>query len=90
LPIQIALRYIRLCIAKYIALLEDDVDYEESFEVWSQAPFSEVKRQRRIFFTKCRKIAGPREKRLSAWSAEDGVNITDDTDTMRRKIENLD
>lgn len=66
------------------------LDYEGSFEIWDQTPFSEFKRQHRMFFIKCRKIEGPGGERLPAWSPNDGVNITDDTDTMRRKIEGLD
>lgn len=66
------------------------LDYEGSFQVWEQTPFSELKRQHRVFFIKCRKIRGPHGERLPAWSPEDGVNLTDDTDTIRRKIEDLD
>jgi hypothetical protein len=65
-------------------------DYEGSFRVWDQTPFSEFKRQNRIVFIKGSKLTGPRGERLPAWSADDGVNLTDDTDTMRNKIQKAD
>lgn len=62
------------------------LDYEGSFAIWGLTPFSEFKRRHRIFFLKCHKIAGPNGERLPSWSEGDGVNLTDDTDTIRSKI----
>lgn len=66
------------------------LDYEGSFDVWLHSPFPEFKHRHRLFFIKCSRIQGPHGERLPAWSPEDGVNITDDTDTVRQKIARLD
>lgn len=62
------------------------LDYEGSFDVWRESPFSEFKREYDILFVKCRKIQGPRGEQIPAWSESDGVNITDETHMIRQKL----
>lgn len=66
------------------------LDYEGSFEIWNDSPFQDLKHQNRIFFIKCRKIKGPNGERIPSWSPEDGINLTDDTDTLKKKVNQLD
>lgn len=62
------------------------LDYEGSFSIWEEGPLRDLKASHRIFFIKCHKLKGPKGERLPSWSPEDGINITDDTESIKCKI----